>query len=110
MKPGISPGAMAEVVGMGPGAVGAQAASKSMAISDTRNLRDIWFSFLKRKRRKTNAKLCLSYSGETASTRSRTAKKRQSVCQRLDGLPFWCLMEENDERRGFSSPDMSYTL
>ena|SRR5215211_993568 len=47
MKSGIIPGATAEVVGIGPGTAGVQAAMMNTRIREAGNLWDIWFYFLK---------------------------------------------------------------
>jgi hypothetical protein len=47
MKAGISAGATGEVVGIGPGAAGAQAAMVNIRIREVRNLWDIGLYFLK---------------------------------------------------------------
>src|SRR5688572_15087033 len=47
MKSGITPGATAEVVGIGPGTAGVQAAMMNTRIREAVNLWDIWCYFLK---------------------------------------------------------------
>ena len=47
MKSGITPGATVEVVGIGPGTAGVQAAMMNTRIREAGNLWDIWFYFLK---------------------------------------------------------------
>jgi hypothetical protein len=47
MKSGITPGATAEMVGIGPGTAGVQAAMMNTRIREAGNLWDIWFYFLK---------------------------------------------------------------